>query len=250
MKILIIDDEPKIRNGLTHLLSAHPGWSVAGAFADASAAMQFLYDTDCNVIISDIKMPGMSGLDMIQDIRTRNRDIPILILSGYATFSFAQRAIELGVRKFLTKPTNPEELTAALEQIEADQRKETENLRDEAHAETSNLLVLRAIQYLQTHYGGKVSLKMVADALYISPNYLSELFRKQTGENFSDYLLGIRMKKSQTLLRDISYKISEIAEMTGFHDSRYFSSTFKKYYGITPLEYRNRSAQDLPKPSL
>jgi Response regulator containing CheY-like receiver domain and AraC-type DNA-binding domain len=241
MNILLIDDEPKIRNGLTHLLSAHEGWSVAGAFADAASALKFLYESDCDVIISDIKMPGMSGLDMIREIREKDRGIPILILSGYGTFSFAQRAIELGVRKYLTKPTNPEELTQALEEIERERRAEAESLRSREQVPVSNLLVLRAIEYLESHYAGKIGLREVAGVLYISPNYLSELFKKQTGQTFSDYLLTVRMEKARGFLENVEYRVSDIAAMTGFSDGRYFSSTFKKYYGMTPLEYRNRA---------
>lgn len=129
MNILIIDDEPKIRHGLTHLLGSHAGWNVIGSFANAASALSFLYESDCDVIISDIRMPGMSGLDMIQQIRERNQEIPIIILSGYGTFSFAQRAIELGVRKYLTKPTNPAELIDALELVETERTQEAQRLQ-------------------------------------------------------------------------------------------------------------------------
>lgn len=240
MNILIIDDEPKIRNGLTKLLSAHENWNISGAFADAASALNFMYESENDVIITDIKMPGMSGLDMISHIREKNPEIPIIILSGYANFLYAQRAIDLGVRKYLTKPTNTKELVAALEQIEAELRKEVESLKSENKVPVSNLLVLRAIQYMEIHYSDRISLKDVANELYISPNYLSELFKKHTGQTFSDYLLSVRMEKSKLYLSNIAYKVADIAELVGFSDSRYFSSTFKKFYGMTPMEYRNQ----------
>ena len=243
MNILIIDDEPKIRNGLTNLLSAHENWTVSGAFADATSALKFMYETENDVIISDIKMPGMSGLDMISRIRERNPDIPVIILSGYGNFLYAQRAIELGVKKYLTKPTNTRELVAALEQIESELRKEAESLQSSSDVTVSNLLVLRAIQHMEIHYSERISLKDVANELFISPNYLSELFRKHTGQTFSDYLLALRMEKSKVYLKNIAYKISDIAGLVGFSDSRYFSSTFKKFYGMTPMEYRGKYAE-------
>lgn len=241
LNILIIDDEPKIRNGLTNLLSKHENWNISGAFADAASALKFLYESENDVLITDIKMPGMSGLDMISRIRERNPEIPVIILSGYGNFLYAQRAIELGVRKYLTKPTDTKELISVLEHIESEIRKETENLRGSTDA-VSNLLVLRAIQYMEKHYRDKISLKDVACELYISPNYLSELFKKQTGKTFSDYLLSLRMEKSKLFLSNVAYKVSEIAELVGFSDSRYFSSSFKKFYGMTPMEYRNQHA--------
>ncbi len=242
MNILIIDDEPKIRNGLIKLLSAHENWTISGAFADAASALKFMYESDNDVIITDIKMPGMSGLDMISRIRERNPQIPVIILSGYGNFLYAQRAIELGVRKYLTKPTNTRELVAVLEQIESELRKEAENLQSSSKASVSNLLILRAIQHMEIHYNERISLKDVANELYISPNYLSELFKKHTGQTFSDYLLALRMEKSKSYLSNIAYKVSDIAGLVGFSDSRYFSSTFKKFFGMTPMEYRNRYA--------
>lgn len=242
MNILIIDDEPKIRNGLTKLLSAHDGWIISGAFADAASALTFLYESETDVIISDIKMPGISGLDMISRIRERNPRIPIIILSGYGNFLYAQRAIELGVRRYLTKPTNTRELIAALEQVESEIKRETEDLQNENSVMVSNLLVLRAVQYLEIHYPDRIGLKDVAGALFISPNYLSELFKRHTGQNFSDYLLMLRMEKSKALLANIAYKVSDVAGLVGFSDSRYFSSAFKKFSGMTPMAYRNLCA--------
>ena len=120
MTIFIVDDEPKIRNGMGKLLSAHPRWQVQ-TFADAKSALHRLYEGEADVIITDIQMPDASGLDMIEAVRQVNKSVPILILSGYSRFDYAQRAIESGVRKYLTKPTDPVDLIAALEQIEREQ---------------------------------------------------------------------------------------------------------------------------------
>lgn len=244
MNILIIDDEPKIRNGLINLLSARNNWTVSGAFADAVSALKFMYESESDVIITDIQMPGMSGLDMISRIRERNPDIPVIILSGYGNFLYAQRAIELGVRKYLTKPTNTRELVAALETIELELRKEAESLRSGNDVAVSNLLVLRAIQYMEIHYSEKISLKDVARELYISPNYLSELFPKHTKQTFSEFLLTLRMEKSKSYLKNIAFKVSEISGLVGFQDSRYFSSTFRRFFGMTPMEYRSKYAEE------
>lgn len=244
MKILIIDDEPKIRNGLINLLSAHKNWTVSGAFADAVSALKFMYESESDVIITDIQMPGISGLDMISRIRERNPDIPVIILSGYGNFLYAQRAIELGVKKYLTKPTNTRELISTLEAIESELLKETESLQSGSDVSVSNLLVLRAIQYMEIHYSERISLKDAASELYISPNYLSELFPKHTKQTFSEYLLTLRMEKSKAYLKNVAYKVSEIAGLVGFQDSRYFSSTFRKFFNMTPMEYRGKYAEE------
>lgn len=252
MNIIIVDDEPKIRKGLSKLLASHEGWVVSGAFAEAESALNFLYENEVDVIITDIQMPGMQGLDMVHQIRKVNHEIPVIIISGYSRFDYAQRAIELGVRKYVTKPTSPDEITQTLEQIEQELSQRAEALRravvpPEGSPPVQNLLILRAIEYIEQNYRGKLSLKDAANALYISPNYLSELFKKTTGQNFSDYLNDVRMERSRIYLADISRKIGDISELVGFSDARYFSSAFRKKYGMTPLDYRNKFAASKDK---
>ena len=252
MNIIIVDDEPKIRKGLSKLLGSHENWVVSGAFAEAESALNFLYENEVDVIITDIQMPGMQGLDMVHQIRKVNHEIPVIIISGYSRFDYAQRAIELGVRKYVTKPTSPDEITQTLEQIEQELALRAEALRravvpPEGSPPVQNLLILRAIEYIEQNYRGKLTLKDAANALYISPNYLSELFKKTTGQNFSDYLNDVRMERSRIYLADISRKIGDISELVGFSDARYFSSAFRKKYGMTPLDYRNKFAASKDK---
>lgn len=243
MKIIIIDDEPKIRKGLSKILGMHPGWSVLGAFSEADSAISFVQENPVDVVITDIHMPGMTGLDMIYKIKENCKKVYFIILSGYGKFEYAQRAIDLGVRKFLTKPTSPDEVTQALEQIEAEIMQNKPSIL--AQKPTNNLLILRAIEYIDINYRKKFTLKDVAAKLYISPNYLSDLFKRHTGMKFSDYLLELRMEKSKEYLMDIHYKIGDISYLVGFSDPRYFISTFHKKYKMTPLEFRNRYAAGL-----
>lgn len=247
MNIIIVDDEPKIRKGLGKLLSQREGWMICGVFEEAQSALAYLYENEVDAIITDIQMPGMQGLDMLQKIREVNREIPVIIISGFSRFDYAQRAIELGVKKYITKPTSPEEITQALEQIEAELSLRTQTLQQtiappEGVSSVQNLLILRAIEYIEHHYSGKLTLKDAASALYISPNYLSELFKKTTGHNFSDYLNDVRMERSCLYLSDVSRKIGDISGLVGYSDARYFSSAFRKKYGMTPLDYRNKIA--------
>ena len=253
MKLMIVDDEPKIRKGLLKLLGAREGWQVSGVFEDAHSALTALYDQEADVIVTDIKMPEVLGLELIRQIRERNQEIRIVILSGHSNFAYAQKAIELGVTRYLLKPTNPRELIAVLEGIE----KELEPAREEGEQEgqiqgdtaadnladgdsVGNLLVQKAIRYVEVHYGGRITLKDMSEELHLSPNYLCELFKRHTGKNLMEYVTEYRMIKARTYLNHVEYKVSDVAEMVGYKEAKYFSSAFKKTYGITPLEYRNK----------
>lgn len=243
MKIIIIDDEPKIRKGLGKILNMHPGWTVLDTFTEGESAIRFLAENPVDVVITDIHMPGMTGLDMIARIKETNKKLSFVILSGYGRFEYAQRAIDLGVKKFLMKPTSPEEVTQALEQIESEMTDRAPSTL--AQKPTNNLVIMRAKEYIDLNYRKKFTLTDMANALYISPNYLSDLFKKHTGMKFSDYLLEVRMEKSKEYLMDIQYKVGDISALVGFSDARYFSSTFRKRYGMSPLEFRNRYAAGL-----
>lgn len=243
MKIIIIDDEPKIRKGLGKILNMHPGWTVLDTFTEGESAIRFLAENPVDVVITDIHMPGMTGLDMIDRIKESNKKVSFVILSGYGRFEYARRAIDLGVKKFLMKPTSPEEVTQALEQIESELTDRAPSTL--AQKPTNNLLIMRAKEYIDLNYRKKFTLTDMANALYISPNYLSDLFKKHTGMKFSDYLLEVRMEKSKEYLMDVQYKVGDISALVGFSDARYFSSTFRKRYGMSPLEFRNRYAAGL-----
>ncbi|MFA9465420.1 MAG: response regulator [Velocimicrobium sp.] len=238
MDIVIVDDEPKIRNGLYKLLNAKENWNVVGVFEEAKIALKFLYENTVDVLITDIKMPEVSGLELIGKIREKNQEVSIIILSGYSNFSFAQKAIELGVTRYITKPTNPKELISILTRIEMEKDNVEETI-EEKEQEVDNLLVKKATEYIEMNYSKKIALKDIASELYISPNYLSELFKRHMGQNLSEYIIEYRMLKALKLLGQLEYKISDVAEVVGFNDAKYFSSTFKKMYGVTPLEYRN-----------
>ena len=242
MKIVIVDDEPKIRRGMKTLLEEQDGFEVIGIYDNAMSSLSDLDEKQPNVLITDIKMPEYSGLDLIEKIREKDKNLYIIILSGYGSFKYAQRAIRSGVYRYLTKPTNPRELISVLREIELKiegiNRTVSKSEENES-VEVGNLLIRKALDYIELHYAEKIGLKTLSDALYISPNYFSDLFRRHMKVKFSDFLIEYRLKKACILLKKPEYKVSEIAEMVGFRDSTYFSTVFKKTYNLTPLEYKN-----------
>ncbi|MBQ0059931.1 MAG: response regulator [Lachnospiraceae bacterium] len=240
MKIVIIDDEPKIRKGLTKIVEMHKDWYVLQSFADGLSAIEYLKDVEPDVVITDIHMPGATGLEMIEAIHDAHKNTRFIILTGYARFDYAQKAIDLGVRKFLLKPTNPSELVEALETIESELKPDN----SASLKANNNLLIMKAEEYIQLNYRSKINQSEVAAELYISPNYLSDLFKKNTGMKFSDYVTEVRLEKAKELLLDVHNKVGDIAELVGFTDPRYFSSVFRKKYGMTPREFRNSQTSD------
>ena len=238
MDLVIIDDEPKIRKGLQHILDKQPAWNVAGVFENGPEALEYLEEHTADVIITDIKMPEMNGLEMIARLREKNVRARVIILSGYSNFHFAQQAIELGVFRYMLKPTNPRELLQVLEKIEKDRQGKKEKA-EEKKPSVGNLLTEKAVEYIEENYALKINVKEIAAHLYVSPNYLSNLFKQHMQENISSYIIHFRLEKSLDYLRCPEYNISDIAEKVGIGNARYYSNLFKKKYDMTPSEYRN-----------
>lgn len=110
---------------------------------------------------------------------------------------------------------------------------------EEVRLSSGNQLIEGACAYIEHHYAdAEMSLNAAAAHVFVSPTYLSILFKKKLGVTFIDYLINLRMEKAKALLRDTGKRTYEIAAETGYSDPQYFSSCFKKYTGLTPTEYR------------
>ena len=100
--------------------------------------------------------------------------------------------------------------------------------------------VEQAVEYIKTHYSKAISLDEVAKSANLNPEYLSRVFREETGSNYSTYLTDIRLKQAAYLLSNTLLRVQRIAEEVGYPNVSYFSTIFKKKYGINPYEFRRR----------
>lgn len=98
--------------------------------------------------------------------------------------------------------------------------------------------VQRAISFIHEHLGQSLSLQQVAKHVHMNPNYFSEMFKKETGQNYIEFVTQAKLRKAMILLRETPAKISEIANEIGYEDIKYFNRLFKKWTGQTPSEYR------------
>lgn len=102
----------------------------------------------------------------------------------------------------------------------------------------SDSKIILAQKYIEEHYNEDISVSDLAEKFYMSPNYFSTVFKKQTGESTISYMNRIRLERAKKELEETDRSIAEIAELIGFNDSHYFFKLFKKDTGITPLQYR------------
>lgn len=116
-----------------------------------------------------------------------------------------------------------------------------DKLQEEMNAEiseTRHSLVSQIQLFLQSRLSEDVSLQAIADHVFMHPTHISKVFKKETGENITDYLLRLRMEKAVFLLKDSKYKIYEVAGLLGYKNPTYFIKVFKEHFGMTPQEFR------------
>lgn len=231
--VLLADDESL---GLT-LLQCIIDWKnldlcLAGCAHDGDELYGMIVKLRPEIVITDIRMPGKSGLEIIAKALEMDLPTRFIIVSAYTNFAYAREAIQLGVEDFLPKPVNRAELTAAL-------KKTLEKLQQpKPQEESCRKLIQSACAFIDVHFDSHVTLESVAAQVYVSPAYLSTLFKKETGVKFSDYLTDIRMKNARRLLEHPAFTIAQIAEQVGYKDVRYFSTVFQKYYHVSPAQLR------------
>ena len=247
-KVVIIDDEPIIVQGLSKSVDWNKyGCEVVGTAGDGLEGKRVIEELHPDIVFLDICMPQMDGLTMIAALKSEYSDMQIAILTGFRDFEYAQQAINLGVSRFLLKPSNMDEIDEAIkhmvERSDKIQGTVTESAGEESSEEqgADNFIVRNALSYIEEHYNEKILLSDVADKVYVSQWHLSKLLNKETGKNFSEILNTVRIKKAAELLKDPSKRISDVSEEVGFLDVAHFSRVFKKVKGISANEFRNHT---------
>lgn len=241
-KLLICDDEQTIRKGLTSIIEKrYSNITLIDPSANGYDAFQKILDHQPDVVLMDINMPGMSGLEVIEKSMMHAPCTKFIIVSGYDEFQYAQKAIRLNVSDYLLKPIDRQKLFETIDRLlrQAMQREIEE-------ARTSEPLPLSlgqdATSYIYRHYQDtNLSLSMLSAQLHVSCSYLSKVIKKETEMSFSELLTKVRMETAITLL--ISHpqlSTLQVSEKTGYKNQHYFSKVFRQYTGLTPSEYREK----------
>ena len=244
LKVLVVEDEEMIRKGIVLAVDwAALDCVVVGEAADGAAALDAVERYDPSLIITDLKMPRMDGIQMLQQLRARGNNAYVIILTAYDCFSYAQSALRLGAVDFLLKPFHDGELEQAVPNLQrrmaAARQPDDEAIPGLKKGDKSKY-VLQAMDYIGAHYGEQtISVSTIAQHLGLSESHLSHLFRKETDYTIMNYLTRYRIHKAMELLRDCRLKVYEIAERVGYRDITYFSSTFKKVVGMSPSEFQD-----------
>lgn len=245
-KVVVVEDEKLVRSGIVHGTS----WSqincmVAGEAADGEEGIEAVKKYHPDVIITDVCMPKMNGIEMIQQLREEGVDAVVIFLTAYDEFRYAQQAIRLGAADYLLKPFEDGALEEAVAGILAKHKKYAAEVSETKELSLAkgdkSKYIMEAIAYIDENYANpKISVKTAAASMGISEGHLSHLFRKETDFTFVSYLTQCRVRMAKKLLKSHQYKVYEVAEQVGYRDITYFSVIFKKAVGVSPSEYQDR----------
>ena len=258
IRLLIADDEKLEREALADMVSRRFEHEVVLELAEngrKAADRAVLWGAD--LILMDIEMPGMSGLDAARAVLAQRPACRVIFVTAYSLFQYAHEAVHLGACDYLLKPVDPDELEAsirrAMRQIEAERKLEelarTTELSPEPETpevpENSQtaMVMTQVRRYLEDNYMFDLSLDSVGEILHISPAYLSAQFKKYQKMNFLDCLTELRINAAKELLADPFRSSAEVASMVGYEDASYFARAFKKRTGMTPTQYRRQAGK-------
>lgn len=263
-KIVIIDDEEWIRVLIKSLIpfKQYP-LKFAGEASDGVSGLELLKKTRPQIILTDIRMPIFSGLDLIEKMKELLPESEVIIISGFDDFAYAQKAIKLGVIEFLLKPVEAVELEKSIKKavsnIENRLKRKLSNsnltrevqrlsadyisLEEHEHQQVENIKIRKALKFIDMNFSKQIDLDEISDAVLLNRSYFSLLFKKELGIGFQDYLTNLRFQKAEELLEKEELHINDISLLVGFTDANYFSRVFKKRYHCTPIEFRKKKPQ-------
>ena len=245
-RLMIVEDRLELRQSLCHYIPWETmGFSLCADFGEAGKALDYLLKGgEIDVILCDILMPVMSGMDLAREIYERKLSCKIVFLSAHREFDYAKQAIRYGVFDYLIKPATYSDLETVFTRIREELNEKSgshirvDDMVDPTCAKSSHERIVSEAQNFVLRNYASATLESVAESLHISPQYFSRLYKKVTGRNFSDLLNEVRMKTAARLLEDVRIRTGQVGELVGYSNANNFARAFRNYFQMSPSEYR------------
>ena len=245
--VVVIDDHHFIRESIIKSIDwPSMGLEVSGEAQNGLDAQDLVVRTKPDIVITDIKMPGLTGLDLVDKLKVLSPKSRVIVITGFQEFEFAHRAIKQGVVDFVLKPIRNEDLIAAIKKaiqsIESEMNQSAEKIvsGDTAEKTSYGLLVDSILAYIDAHYNEELTLGTLGEIFKIHPGHASRVIAKTTGMSFVQHVNHRRIAAAEKLLLDPSVRIKEIVLACGFSDYGYFLKVFHELVGCSPQQYRAR----------
>ncbi|MCT4596899.1 MAG: response regulator [Vallitalea sp.] len=251
--VYLLDDEPWALKGLRSSFDWEKlGFHIAAQSSNPLEIYELAKDNPPDLIITDIRMPGMNGLSLIEELRKLKIPCDFIIVSGFADFTYAQKALEFNVLNYILKPIDIEKTIPLLQKVHTDiDRKNKLKYYSSQISQSTNKHCNQQtnenfnamIEYINSHFSyDDMNLQCMADKFCLNSTYICDLFKKTLSMTFNEYVTELRLKKACSMLSNSNLAVYEIAEQVGYKPY-YFNTLFKKKYNITPLKYRKENTR-------
>ncbi len=252
-RVLLVDDEAWALVGIRKIFKwQEKGFEVIGETTDPEDAFKIINHQKPDVVFTDIRMPEISGIELMKMTREKGINTEFIIVSGFAEFCYAQEALKQGAFDYQLKPLQYDEAECILDRlfshlekkklvehhIETMNKNQTININHELDSLCTSENFRNLLKYLHQNYNKELFLKDLSSRFFINETYCCELFKKVTGKTFSEYMTGLRIKKACQLFETTGLSVDEVAQEIGYKDYYYFNKVFKKFIGFTPFQYR------------
>ncbi|MDR1371103.1 MAG: response regulator [Dysgonamonadaceae bacterium] len=246
-KLVVIEDDETLKNYIVKELSEI--FTVYSA-KDGQEGINLVKKINPQVIISDLMMPGLDGFEVCKQLKNnlKTSHIPIIMLSAIANQDKRLSSLKEGADVFIEKPFDLDFLIQQIKNL-IESRENLKKIYSQKYIVEPSQVVVTSVDEIFFKKAVSFVEKNIQNPDYDVENFVSDmatsrtlLYRKineATGMSIKEFILDMRMKRAAQLLRDSHYNVSEISVMVGFNDSKYFSTSFKKHYGMPPSEFKN-----------
>ena len=239
-RVIVSDDEKLIAHNIAKIITeTDASFEISAVCYDGQSALAAIEQYQPHLLFTDIKMPLLDGLALIERIHKKDPALRCILISGFGEFEYAKTAIQCDAFDYLLKPLNKAELAKTLRRAKDELLSEQSLLNTEREGSTAQI-VASIVEYLHANYAHEINFAKIAEDYNFSSSYLTKIFREQTGKPPIRYLIEYRVQVAKGLLRNTNLNVKEIAEKTGFIDQFYFSKCFKSYCGLTPTQYKEK----------
>jgi len=242
--IVAEDEELLLNNLISKIENFNLGFQVVAKAQTGNDAWALIKEHNPDLVVTDIKMPVMDGIRLLEKTRQHYPLTSFIITSGFSDFEYTKRAIHLKVSEYLLKPIDPAELYQALLNIrktfEIAQEEYSKVFYSEMSLHSPEAIAKTLKDYLIHNYAIDINLNLIAANMNYSSSYLTKVFQQYYSTTPMKYITNLRISSAKQLLRSSDLSIRQISETVGYNDQGYFSRIFKKHTGLSPFEFREQ----------
>lgn len=261
-KVLLVEDEVFVRESVREIIAWEElGFTVSGEAGNGAEALEMIREDAPDLVISDIVMPEMDGVELLRRTREEGIDSRFVMLTCMNDFENVRQAMEYGASNYILKLSmSVNSLRDTLRKIsgELEKNRKVEPVSPQestppppAHEEiTSHPEIQKILHYLHEHYAEDITVKSMSQYVMMAENYVSTLFKKKTGHTLIHYLHRVRVNQAIRLLTGSDLPVYEIGNRVGFVSDNYFIKIFKRLTAQTPSQYRHQHREKPDRLSL